>query len=56
MIKSFFIIALILLFNFVSGFSPVNNGRVLGSNIKMMADFKNEIGALPPLGYFDPLG
>ena len=26
------------------------------SNVKMMADFKNAIGALPPLGFFDPLG
>jgi len=33
-------------------------GRVATSNIKMMADnlFKNEVGALPPLGFFDPLG
>ena len=26
------------------------------SNVKMVADFKNAVGALPPLGFFDPLG
>ena len=45
----------------VSCFNTLINGRRSSCktiiNVNMMAgDFKNEIGALPPLGYFDPLG
>ena len=45
---------LLLIVNSVSGFGMGNVRRSSSNMIKM--DYKNEIGALPPLGFFDPLG
>ena len=49
-----FIAILITFFSTAAAFSSV--GRVSRTKLHMAADFSKEIGAQPPLGFFDPLG
>jgi hypothetical protein len=39
----------------VSAFAPAGRAAT-GTGLRMAMDFKNAIGAQPPLGFFDPLG
>ena len=48
-------VAFIALFATISAFMNVNS-RISRSSMLQMNDFKGEIGAQPPLGFWDPLG
>ena len=40
--------------NTAAAFSPAPASRMAKSSVKM--SFEGELGVLPPVGYFDPLG
>ena len=53
--KTFFAVLALCLAS-VTGFAPLSPSKAASSSSLSALDMKEQVGSLPPLGYFDPLG